>query len=131
LRREVERTYEELRLRKTITEEAIQKILGLAERILEWKREEKEIGKDRYPIYEAIKSISPDVEKQRIISFIDSLLPHLREEKLLFKGWQQQRDVRRKVRGEIRLLLLSKFRDRRRKIDELMEGVFRALGEAT
>jgi len=129
LREELERTYEELRRRKTVTEETVKKILGLAERIVEWKREEKEIGKDRYPIYEAIKSVLPNIEKHRIISFIDILLSRLKEKKLLFPGWQEQREVRRKVKGEIRLLLLSKFKDKRDKIDELMEGIFRALGE--
>ena len=38
-----------------------------------------------------------------------------------------QRDVRRKVRAEIRLLLLSNFRNYRDKIDELTEGIFGAL----
>jgi len=131
LREEVERAYEELRHRKTVTEETIQKISGFAKRIVEWKKEREEIGKDRYPIYEAIKSILPDIEKKKVISFIDTLLTHLRRRKLLFKGWQQQRDVRRKVKGEIRLLLLSRFKDRRSKIDDLMESVFRALGEVT
>lgn len=129
LREEVERTYKELRKRKTVTEETIQKIISFTERIAEWKREEKEIGKDRYPIYEAIKSILPDIEKGRIITFIDELISRLRKMNLLFDGWQQQRDVRRRVKGEIRVLLLAKFRDKRSKIDELMEGIFRALGE--
>jgi len=40
-----------------------------------------------------------------------------------------QRDVRRKVRVETRLLLLSKFRNYRDKIDELTEGIFGALEE--
>ena len=129
LSKEVEETYEELRHRKTITEETIHKILNMTERIVEWKRERRRIGRDRYPIYEAIKSILPDIERQRVLSFIDILLSHLKERKLLFKGWQQQRDVRRRVKGEIRLLLLLNFKDKRSKIDELMEGVFRALSE--
>jgi type I restriction enzyme R subunit len=128
LREEIERTYEELRFRKTLTKETIQKILGLAERIMKWKREEEGIGKNRYPIYEAVKSVLPGVKKQHVISFIDSLLSHLKEKKLLFKGWQQQRGVRRRVRGEVRLLVLSKFKDKRSKVDELTENVYRTLG---
>ncbi len=129
LSKEVERTYEELRNRKIETGEAVRKLLDISERIIEWKREEKEIGKDKYPLYEAIKDIIPEVEKQRVIGFIDDLLIHLRKEKLLFKGWQLQRDIRRKVKAETRLLLLSKFRDYKDKIDDLTEGVFGALEE--
>ena len=129
LRKEIERTYEELRLRKTVTEETMRKIVKLAERIVEWKKEEREIGKDKYPIYEAIKSVLPDVDKNRVISFVNKLFSHLKTMKLIFDGWQQQRDVRRKVKGEIRLMLLANFRDKKDKIDDLMESIFRALGE--
>jgi len=94
---------------------------------VKWKREEKEIGREKYPLYEAIKSVIPDVEKNRVISFIDLLLSHLRKKKLIFEGWQSQRDVRRSVRAEVRLLLLSRFREYRNKIDELTERIFDAL----
>lgn len=129
LREEIERTYEELRTRKVVTEEVIRKLLDMSERIVEWKREEKRIGKDKYPIYEAVKSIVPDVENERVIDFINSLIAHLEKEGLFFDGWQQQRGVRRRVKGEIRLMLLSKFRDKRSKIDDLMDAVFAALEE--
>jgi len=124
---EVERTYEELRTRKIETGEAVKRLLGISEKIVKWKKEEEEIGKDRYPLYEAIKSVLPELEKQKAIDFINSLLTHLENKKLHFKGWQLQRDIRRKVKAEIRLLLLSKFRNYRRKVDELIEGVFGAL----
>ena len=127
LSKEVERTYEELRNRRIETGEAVQRLLNISERIVKWKKEEEEIGKDKYPIYEAIKSILPKIEKQRAIAFIDNLLIHLENKKLLFKGWQLQRDVQRKVRAETRLLLLSKFRNYRDKIDELTEAIFGAL----
>jgi len=126
---EVERTYEELRTRKIKTEEAMQRLLNLTQRIIEWKREEKEIGTDKYPVYEAIKTMLPDLEKQTAINFANNLLTHLENRKLLFKGWQKQRDVRRKVRAEMRLLLLSQFKDRRSKIDELLENTCKALEE--
>ena len=129
LSKEVERTYEELRTRRIETREAVQRLLNISERIVKWKREEEEIGKDKHPLYEAIKSILPNIEKQRAIAFIDNLSTHLENKKLLFKGWQMQRDVRRKVRAETRLLLLSKFRNYRDKIDELTEGIFGALEE--
>jgi len=101
--------------------------LNISERIVEWKKEEEEIGKDKYPLYEAIKSILPEIEKQIAIAFINNLLTTLENKKLLFEGWQLQRDVRRKVRAEIRLLLLPKFRDYRDKIDELADRIFEAL----
>ena len=101
--------------------------MNISERIVKWKKEEEEIGKDKYLLYEAIKSILPKIEKQRAIAFIDNLSTHLENKKLLFKGWQLQRDVRRKVKAETRLLLLSKFRNYRDKIDELTEAIFGAL----
>jgi len=127
LSKEVERTYEELRTKKIETKEAVQRLLNFSEKIVEWKREEEEIGKDRYPLYEAIKSVLPKIEKQRVIDFINSLSTHLENRKLLFKGWQLQRDVRRKVEAETRLLLLSKFRNYRGEVDELTGGIFGAL----
>jgi type I restriction enzyme R subunit len=127
--KEVERTYEELRNRKIETVEVVQKLLDISEKIIEWKKGEEEIGKDKYPLYEAIKNIIPQVERQRVLDFIDNLLIHLRRENLLFEGWQLQRDIRRKVKAETRLLLLSKFRDYKGKIDDLTEGVFGALEE--
>lgn len=129
LGREVEKTYEELRTRKIKTEEAMQKLLTFTERIVEWKKEEKEIGKDKYPLYEALKTVIPELERQRALNFIDKLLAHLNEKKLLFKGWQLQREVRRKIKAELRFLLLLNFRDKKSKIDELMENTFRALEE--
>jgi type I restriction enzyme R subunit len=127
LSKEVERTYEELRTRKIEIEKAIKRGLDFSEKIVKWKKEEEEIGKERYPLYEAIKTVLPELEKQKAIDFINSLLTHLENKKLLFKGWQFQRDIRRKVKAEIRLLLLSKFRNYRRKVDELTEGLFGAL----
>ncbi|MGC8997730.1 MAG: type I restriction endonuclease subunit R, partial [Fervidicoccaceae archaeon] len=97
--KEVERTYEELRNRKIETVEVVQKLLDISEKIIEWKKGEEEIGKDKYPLYEAIKNIIPQVERQRVLDFIDILLIHLRRENLLFEGWQLQRDIRRKVKA--------------------------------
>ena len=127
LSKEVETTYEELRTRKIETGKAIEKLLNFSERIAEWKREEKEIGKDKYPLYEALKTVLPDMEKQKTIDFINSLSSRLEKQGLLFEGWQQQRDVRRKVKAETRLLLLSEYKDYRSKIDELTERIFGAL----
>jgi type I restriction enzyme R subunit len=127
LSREVEQTYEELRTRKIETEKAVQRLLHFSERIVEWKREEKEIGKDKYPVYEAIKNVLPEINRQKAIVFINSLSVHLEKRKFLFKGWQQQRDVRRKVKAETRLLLLSEFKNYKNKVDELTDGIFSAL----
>ena len=127
LSREVESTYEELRVRKLETKEAVQRLLDISERIARWKEEEEEVGKDKYPVYEAVKSILPDVAKQKAASFVNELLTHLREKGMIFNGWQQQRDVRRQARAETRLLLLSKFREHRDRIDKLTGSVFDAL----
>jgi len=129
LSKEVEDILEKMRSRKIETEHAIKKLITICEKIVKWKQEEKEIGKEKYPLYEVIMSVIPTLEKNRVVSFIDLLLSHLRERKLIFKGWQLQRDVRRRVRAEIRLLLLSKFKDYKHKIDELTEKVFDALEE--
>jgi len=127
LSKEVERTYEELRSRKIETEEAVKRLLNFSERIVRWKKEEEEIGKDKYPLYEALKNVLPEIEKQKVTTFINNLSTHLEKKKLLFKGWQLQRDVRRKVKAETRLLLLSELRDYKNKIDELTDGIFGAL----
>jgi len=124
---DVERVYEEFRKRKIKTEEAVNKILELSEEIVEWKKEERVIGKNRYPIYEGIKIVLPHIEKKKAIDFIDDLMTDLRQRKLLFEGWQQQRDIRRAIKREIRLLLLSHFRENKNKIDDLMEVIFEAL----
>jgi hypothetical protein len=127
LSKEVEKTYEELRNRKIETGIAVQRLLQFSKRIVEWKKEEKEIGKDKYPVYEAIKSSLPEIDRQETVTFINNLSSHLEKKKLLFKGWQLQRDIRRKVKAEIRLLLLSEFRKYKSKIDELTEKIFSAL----
>jgi type I restriction enzyme R subunit len=127
LSKEVERTYEELRTRKIEIEEAIRRGIVFSEKIVKWKKEEEEIGKERYPLYEALKSVLPELDKQEAVDFIDSLLSHLENKKLRFKGWQLQRDIRRKIRMEIRLLLLSKFKNYRQKVDELTDVLFEAL----
>jgi len=127
LSKEVEKTYEELRTRKIETEEAVRKLLDFSDKIAQWKKEEKEIGKDKYPLYEALKTVLPDIAKQRAIAFISNLSSYLEKAGLLFEGWQLQRDVRRKVRAETRLLVLSEYKDYRTKIDELTERLFAAL----
>jgi type I restriction enzyme R subunit len=127
LSREVETTYQELRAKKVEVKEAVQKLLDISEKIAEWKKEEEAIGKDRYPVYEAIMSIVPETGKQKVVSFVGDLLSHLGERGMLFKGWQQQRDVRRKIKAEVRVQLLSKFKEYKGRIDKLTERVFEAL----
>jgi len=60
-------------------------------------------------------SVVPEAEKQKAVNFISDLLSHLAGKGMLFKGWQQQRDVRRKVKAEVRVLLLSKFKEHKGK----------------
>jgi type I restriction enzyme R subunit len=127
LSRDVERVYEDLRNRKIEVEEAVRKAQNFSEQIVRWKMEEEEVGREKYPVYEALKNVVPDVERQRALLFTDRLLTHLGDRKLLFKGWQQQREVRRGIMAETRLLLLSEFKDHRDKVDALTERVFEAL----
>jgi hypothetical protein len=129
LGREVSRIYEELRTRKIETERAMEELLKSAQRVLEWKREEREIGKDIYPLYEAIKNVMPEIEKQEAIDFARRIKGHLEKRGLLFKGWREQREVRRKVRAEIRFLILSRFKDRKDKIDDLQDSIYKSLEE--
>jgi len=127
LGKEVETTYGKFRTRKLETAKAVQQLVEISKRIVEWKNEEEEIGKDRYPLYEAIKIVIPKMEKQQSIAFINKLLAHLNSKNLLFKDWQAQRDIKRKVRAETRLMFLGEFKDYKSKIDDLTEGVFTAL----
>jgi type I restriction enzyme R subunit len=127
LSKEVERAYEDLRTKKLETNTAIQKFLDFSQRIVSWKKEEEEIGKDKYPLYEAIKLVLPEAEKQKAIAFINQLTTHLKNNKLLFPNWQQQRDIKRKVKAETRLMLLSVFKENRSKIDDLTEEIVNAL----
>ena len=127
LGREVERAYEQLRTRKLETQEAIQKMVTFSQKIVEWKKEESEIGKEKYPLYEAIKIVLPETDKQKTTAFITRLLAHLESRKLLFKNWQQQRDIRRKAKAETRLMLLSEFKAHKNKIEDLTDGIINAL----
>lgn len=125
LSREIEETYEDLRARRIKTEEAIQKALDISEKIVKRRREEEEIGRDKYPLYEVIKSLFPEIERQKVIELVDGLLAHLK--KVLFKGWQLQREVRRRAKAETRIFLLSRLKDYKDKIDELTDKIFELL----
>jgi tRNA A22 N-methylase len=85
---------------------------------------------DKHPIYETIKALIPTVEKQKIVNFSTNLLNNLKQQKLLFEGWQKQREARRKIKMEIRVQLLSQLKEYKDKIDELTEKIFETL-EAT
>ncbi len=127
LRREVERTLEEFRRRKIEIEEVVERISSFNEKIDRWRREEKEIGKDKYPIYEAIKAIVPQIDKQKATVFIERLLGKLEEKKLLFEGWQMQREVKRQVKQETKILLFKEFKEFKDKIEELTDRIFAVL----
>ena len=127
LNKEVKNTYEKLRTRQMETEKGIEKLRAVCESVTEWKREMKEVGADRYPIYEAIKLALPDIDKSRIVEFANELQAHLAGKNLIFSGWQVQRDVRRKVKEEIRIKVFSRFKDLKSKANELTEKIFTAL----
>jgi hypothetical protein len=124
---EVKRTYEDLRERKIETGDAIKKMLSVSEEIVQWKKEETEVGKERFAVYEAFKSVIPDAKKELVLDFVARLMASLKARNLVFDGWQEQRDVRRRVMAEIRLMLLSEFKNYKRKLDELTEAIYQAL----
>jgi len=127
LKGEVELIYQKLREKKEATEREIERLREMCKKVVDWKKEKEEIGEDIHPLYEAIKGTVPDLQKERIIGFTNDLLSHLRKEKYLFSGWQFQREIRRNVRGEIRIMLLSKMKNHREEIDDLTDNIFEAL----
>ncbi|RLG85743.1 MAG: hypothetical protein DRO15_07135 [Thermoprotei archaeon] len=60
LHEDSKKIYEELRLRKIVTENMICEMLSFAE-IARWRKEEMEIGRDKHLIHETVKSILPKV----------------------------------------------------------------------
>jgi type I restriction enzyme R subunit len=124
---EVVRTYEGLREKRIETREAVDQILGVAEQIVQWKKEEEEVGRERFALFEAFKGVVPDVQKALVVDFAGRLLDTLKAKNLLFEGWQEQRDVRRRVMAEIRVMLLAEFKGYKSKIDELTEAIYGAL----
>jgi len=130
LSRDVSRTYKNLRDRKIGTEEAVKNALKVSEQIVLWKKDEETMGKERHAIYEAFQSIIPDIGSAVTLEFATRLLDKLKASGLLFDGWQQQRDVRRKVMAETRLMLLSEFKGYRSRMDELTEAIYLALERA-
>jgi len=127
LKGEVELIYQRLREQKEVTENEIKKLLDMCEKVVDWKKERKEIGEDVHPLYEEIKKTTPELEKKRAIDFVKGLLSHLNTKELLFSGWQSQREMRRKVRSEIRIMLLTEMKNHRDKIDDLTDNIFEAL----
>lgn len=127
LTKEVQKTCDDLRAKKIEVKKAIQLALDFSKKIEEWKKRREEIGKDKYPIYEAVKSVIPEAEDNEVIGFSKEILSTLKGKKLLFEGWYRQRDVRRRVRAETRISLLSKFKKFKNKIDDLEDSVFSAL----
>lgn len=129
LTKEVQKTYEELRAKKIETKEAVQRALDFSSKITDWKKQKEKIGPDKYPVYETIKATIPNSDEQTVITFTTELLDHLKSRHLIFEGWHTQRDVRRKVKAETRILLLANFKQYKNKIDDLGEGIFNALEE--
>jgi len=129
LRGEVELIYQKLREKKEATEREIKRLREMCEKVVNWKKEKEEIGEEVHPLYEAIKGIVPEIQNKRIIDFSNDLLAHLKTKKFLFSGWQYQREMRKKVRGEIRILLLSRMKNHRDKIDDLTDYIFEAIEE--
>jgi len=127
LKKEVEEVYEELREKKKITEKEIEKIEAFNNRIWDWIKERKEIGEERYPVYEALKLTIPDLDKNRAVRLTNEILNHLENKKLLFHGWSLQRDVRREVKKEIRIKLIAGLKNYKNKIDDLVDKIFYAL----
>lgn len=129
LSKEVEEIYEKLRQKKIETEKGIARLRELLKKVVEWKKEREKIGEDKHSIFEAIMATTPELQKERGIDFAGNLLSLLKGKKLIFSGWKFQRDIRRKIRGEIRIMLILKFKNHKGKIDDLTEKVFEAIEE--
>jgi len=132
LSKEIEATYEALRLKRLKVEEAYERILEFAKQISDWKQEEKEIGRDKHPIYETIKTLLPEMDKEKILDFVNKLLTTLRDKKLLFKGWYLQKAVSTDVRRESRICLVGWLKDRaynKELVDGLLDAIMEALKE--
>ena len=127
IKKEIEEVYEKLREKKQVTEKEIEKITELNKKIWEWIKEREEIGKERYPVYEALRLTIPDLDKNRAIRLTNEILNHLESKKLLFHGWSLQRDVRREVKKELRIKLIAGLRNYKNKIDDLVDKIFYAL----
>lgn len=130
--KQIENVFADLRNRKKKVEEVMQTVAGISEKIVERKVKEEKVGKDIYSVYEVIENVAPEVPKEKITDFSKSLINYLQNKKLLFKGWNEQREVRRRVKAEIRLRLLAEFKGySQNKIDNLMDGIFVVLEEIT
>jgi type I restriction enzyme, R subunit len=124
---QVKHLYDELGRKGSQTTKILAKLTGITEQIAQRNREEKEVGTERYPIYEALKTVVTDIDKGKAVDFADYLTTGLKSQKLLFRGWQQKRDIRRKVKEEVRIQLLGRIKEARPKIDKLTDAVFNAL----
>jgi type I restriction enzyme, R subunit len=131
LREEVENAYEELRRRRKNIPYYIERARDYCNRIIEWKKEEERLGSRVHRIYEYISNNVMPIDKDIIVKFANDLIKKLEEEEgLLFKGWNEKDTTRRKVRREIRLLLLERFKDTDKikdKIDDMLDAIFKAL----
>jgi type I restriction enzyme R subunit len=131
LREEVENAYEELRRRRENIPHYIERAIDYCNRIIEWKKEEEKLGSRVHRIYEYISNNVMPIDKDIIVKFANDLIKKLEEEEgLLFKGWNEKDTTRRKVRREIRLLLLERFKDTDKikdKIDDMLDAIFKAL----
>jgi len=119
-------------LKRLKVEEAYERILEFAKQISDWKQEEKEIGRDKHPIYETIKTLLPQMDKEKILDFVNKLLTTLRDKKLLFKGWYLQKAVSTDVRREARICLVGWLKDGtydKELVDGLLDAIMEALKE--
>jgi hypothetical protein len=119
-------------LKRLKVEEAYERILEFAKQISDWKQEEEEIGRDKHPIYEAIKTLLPEMDKEKILDFVNKLLTTLRDKKLLFKGWYLQKGVSQELRREARICLVGWLKDRaydKELVDGLLDAMMEALKE--
>ena len=130
LSEEVEKVYELLKQRRIRVEEAIRRLLNIAAEIDEWKRKREELGKGVHAIMEAIMTVlSGLISEEEATAFAKELIRDLENKKLIFKGWRKQKGVFKRVKGEVRIKLLIRFKDFRDKLDELLERIMDALEE--
>jgi len=134
LREEVERAYEELRRKRENVSQFIELAYDYSSRIVEWKKNEERLGSRVHRIYEYMGNvITIDKDNDVIIEFARKLTEELEAEELLFKGWNEKYDARRAVRKKIRISLLERFKDtdKKDKIDDMLDAIFKALVDSS
>jgi len=125
LKEEIERIYEEMKEKKKVTKEIINKIKNIKEKIEAREKEKKMFG-EIFPVYEVLKNFFGDNEKTRNAS--KEIIERLKSEDLLNKESFLKKNSIKKIKGIIRDELIKNFGGFEKR-DEVMEKIFTNLEE--